>query len=573
MGATQSKGGGDDVNLNAANILDILATKYILTQNFQDMVKLSNPEYCNKLVILTSDIIKKFLHERQIKFLAHRVKDGVEQVLSQEAKVIYLSTNKLKKQKKKENSSLDIDDVQNDEVEYKRKIFNADGTYKIVTEKGIHPPQNAANLKKSYNDALENQKTLLSELDIKNKEDKDSMCKGIAKFYIKIAHLFAAIHKAVNPIYKFGTSEYSLMNKLKIPKGAKVSIGERSLCSRRTEALKSEKDEAGKLKVSVKNCNLNKKTTTKSVSDDPLENINFKIGDNIESNKLLGEEIGIPQLDKLYHDIYNFKKGKFTSMSPPSRKDYEKDLKLFYKTFTGKDDYKKWNKSRQRKFSDIELKAYHKEDACKDVNSDWRKTYVGDEDNILFKKFAENIKNMLKKTNTNQQNLLTILDELFVWIEPPSGIEGGDKSIKSKLVTINPKLNDKKLQDVVVKTRKLIIDIYLQCEKDYQEGLKIFKAIADEKIFKKMMFKTEREQEDMAGMITNNADLEEIVKKNSNTIYKSSNTQMTGNLGLPFISQKKMIMGGKRKNTMRKTSRKTSRKTTRKTTRKNKKSR
>lgn len=563
MGGAQSKGAQSGGDINAANVLDILATKYILTQNFQDMVKLSNPEYCNKLVILTSDIIKKFLQEREIKFLAHRVKDGVEQVLPQKAKVIYLSTNKLKKQKK----SSSVDDVLNDG--YKRKIFNTDGSFKIVIEKGVHPPQNAANLKKSYNDALENQKTLLSELDVKNKEDKDSMCKGIAKFYIKIAHLFAAIHKAVNPIYKFGTSEYSLMNKLKIPKGAKVSIGERSLCSRRTEALKSEKDEAGKLKVSVKNCNLNKKTTTKSVSDDPLDNINFKIGDNIESDKLLGEEIGIPQLDKLYHDIYNFKKGKFTAMSPPSRKDYEKDLKLFYKTFTGKDDYKKWNKSRQRKFSDIELKAYHKEDACKDVNSDWRKTYVGDEDNILFKKFAENIKNMLKKTNTSQQKLLKILDELFVWIEPPSDFENTDKSIKSKLVTINPKLNEENLQDIVVKTRKLIIDIYLQCEKDYQEGLKIFKAIADEKIFKKMMFKTEREQEDMAGMITNNADLEEIVKKNSNTIYKSSNAQMTGNLGQPFISPKKLIMGGKRKNTMRKKSRKTARKTARK----NKKSR
>ena len=557
MGGTQSKSSGKDIN--AANVLDILATKYILTQNFQDMVKLSNPEYCNKLVILTSDIIKKFLKEREIKFLSHRVKDGVERVLSQEAKVIYLSTNKLTKQKK--------NDIKNDEME--RELHP---TYNTTGEE-IHSNPSVEYLQKNYNADLGNQKTLLSELDVKNKEDKDSMCKGIAKFYIKIAHLFAAIHKAVNPIYKFGTSEYSLMNKLKIPKGAKVSMGERSLCSRRINALKSEKVETSKLKVGIKNCNLNKKTTTKSINSNVLDNINSKFGDSIESGKLLGEEIGIPQLDKLYHDIYNFKKGKFTGMSPQSRKDYEKDLKLFYKTFTGKDDYKKWNKSRQRKFSDIELKAYHKEDACKDVNSDWRKTYVGDEDNILFKKFAENIKNMLKKTNTNQQNLLTILDELFVWIEPPSGIEGGDKSIKSKLVTINPKLNDKKLQDVVVKTRKLIIDIYLQCEKDYQEGLKIFKAIADEKIFKKMMFKTEREQEDMAGMITNNADLEEIVKKNSNTIYKSSNAQMTGNLGLPFISQKKMIMGGKRKNTMRKTSRKTSRKTTRKTTRKNKKSR
>ena len=34
MGATQSKPGTDEKELKAANILDILATKYILTQNF-----------------------------------------------------------------------------------------------------------------------------------------------------------------------------------------------------------------------------------------------------------------------------------------------------------------------------------------------------------------------------------------------------------------------------------------------------------------------------------------------------------------------------------------------------------
>jgi hypothetical protein len=40
MGATQSTKEGDNDNLKAVNILDILATKYILTQNFQDMKKL-----------------------------------------------------------------------------------------------------------------------------------------------------------------------------------------------------------------------------------------------------------------------------------------------------------------------------------------------------------------------------------------------------------------------------------------------------------------------------------------------------------------------------------------------------
>ena len=60
MGATQSKSADSGQELKAINILDVLATKYILTQNFQDMKKLGDKEYCNKLVILTSDIIKKF---------------------------------------------------------------------------------------------------------------------------------------------------------------------------------------------------------------------------------------------------------------------------------------------------------------------------------------------------------------------------------------------------------------------------------------------------------------------------------------------------------------------------------
>ena len=51
MGATQSKSSSTEKELKAANILDILATKYILTQNFQDMKKLGDKEYCNKLVI------------------------------------------------------------------------------------------------------------------------------------------------------------------------------------------------------------------------------------------------------------------------------------------------------------------------------------------------------------------------------------------------------------------------------------------------------------------------------------------------------------------------------------------
>ena len=106
MGATQSKPGTNEKELKAANILDILATKYILTQNFQDMKKLGDKAYCNKLVILTADIIKKFLKEKEITYVAQRVVDGVPVNTKKSTSVIYLSTNKLQQQSKNETTRI-----------------------------------------------------------------------------------------------------------------------------------------------------------------------------------------------------------------------------------------------------------------------------------------------------------------------------------------------------------------------------------------------------------------------------------------------------------------------------------
>ena len=161
MGANQSKPAGKE--LKAANILDILATKYILTQNFQDMQKLGHPEYCNKLVILTGNIIKKFLKEREIEYAAQRIEDGIPVNTKKKKSVIYLSQRKLKKQQKKDK----------DTPQHKKRIYNPDGSYREVTQSGVYPAQ----------DGKKSEKTLLSELDVKNPQEKDSMCKGIAKFY------------------------------------------------------------------------------------------------------------------------------------------------------------------------------------------------------------------------------------------------------------------------------------------------------------------------------------------------------------------------------------------------------
>ena len=493
MGATQSKSTSGEQELKAVNILDILATKYILTQNFQDMKKLGDKEYCNKLVILTADIIKKFLKEKEITYIAQRVVDGVPVNMKKTDSVIYLSTRKVEKQS------------QTSPKEYKRRVYNPDGSYREIIQPGLYP----------RHDSNKKDKTLLTELDVQNAQEKESMCKGIAKFYIKIAHLFAAILKAVNPIYKYDGHEMSIMNKSKIPKGTKVQLAEVNLCNRRIKTLKAESTETGKIKVRVNNCHLNRKVTTKQLHENILDDLDIDYGEEMIKDKKLGQEIGVPELEKLYYDIYDFGTGKFSSMSKKSRTAYNQDLKVFYETFTGKSDYSSWNTG-NKKFSDIPLIAYHDTEQCKDSNSAWQQSYEGSSDNPLFIKFADNIKNMLKNTKTNQQQLLAILDKVFVWVETPS--VPNDTSLESKMVTINPKLTSKSLQSLVEKTRELIINIYLQCEREYQDGLKLFEAIVGERMLKNSIAKKEALEAQLEKVIVgqNDTELEKIVQQNVN---------------------------------------------------------
>ena len=499
MGATQSKPSSGEKELKAANILDILATKYILTQNFQDMKKLGDKEYCNKLVILTADVIKKFLKEREITYIAQRVVDGVPVNTKKTSSVIYLSTNKLKQQAK-DGSPL--------ESEYKKKVYNPDGSYREVIYKGMTGPR----------DPKKREKTLLTELDVRNKREKDSMCKGIAKFYIKIAHLFAAILKAVNPIYKYDGHEMSIMNKSKIPKGARVKLAEVNLCNRRIKALRAESTEDGKIKVKVNNCNLNRKLTTKQLHEDILDDLDIEYGAEVVRNKTLGQEIGIPELEKLYYDVYDFGTGKFNAMSKKARATYQNDLRTFYKTFTGKKNYSSWNASGKKKFRDIPLISYHETDACKDVDSPWQKSYTGSTSNPLFVKFADNVKDMLKNTKLNQQKLLAVLDKLFVWVDTPAEYASSTGDLANKTVTINPKLTSKSLQALVDQTRKLIINIYLQCEREYQEGLKLFEAIVGERMLKNSIAKKEALEAELDKVVVGeeNPELEKIVQQNVN---------------------------------------------------------
>jgi len=152
---------------NFKSILDFIATNYILTMDFQSMKNLSKKEYCDKLVVLTSDIIEHYLTSKNIDYLEQKIVSGEEKNVMTQANIIYFSKDKL-----------DEYDVKND------------------TKKSIR---------------------------------KKRICIGIAKFYVKIAHIYSALLTTINPVYEYKTPEgqtmtTSLLEKDKIPVNVEKKI-------------------------------------------------------------------------------------------------------------------------------------------------------------------------------------------------------------------------------------------------------------------------------------------------------------------------------------------------------------
>jgi hypothetical protein len=382
---------------NFYDVIDYIATYYILTMDFKSLSKLSEKAYCDKLVVLTSDIIERYFNDMEVTYLAQRIKEGVEVNDLKNEKIIYINKDRLE--------GLDVS-----------------------------------------NDA---QKSL----------KKKRVCIGIAKFYVKIAHVFAAIVMTINPVYTYKdatgqTVKTSLLEKDTIPKGVDRKLYKLNICDNRIRALKrgEEMDNInGNVTIQPKVCNMN-------------------VGIN-GLDKTLADEPGINELMKLYlDDNYDFSNGNFTGMSETTKKQFMKDLKLFYTAFTGNENMP----PEITKFSDIKLKDYNKTPNCQGINPSFKHKYTLRQKDKLFIDYADNTKKMIQNAADNQSKLLSVINEIFTYVIDPYS--------NKKVIRINPKLTDELLQKAVEKTRRLIVDLYLKCEMDYVNGIKLYEAIVEAKI-------------------------------------------------------------------------------------------
>lgn len=382
---------------NFYDIIDYIATYYILTMDFKSLSKLSEKEYCDKLVILTSDIINRHFNDTEITYLAQRIKNGVEVNELSKEKVTYVNKDQLE--------SLDVSNDANKSIKKKR------------------------------------------------------VCIGIAKFYVKIAHIFAAIVMTINPVYTYkdsygNTVKTGLMEKDKIPKNVQTKLYKLNICDNRIRALKKGEfiDETKKeatMQPKVCDMNINDNGTLKSLADEP----------------------GITELMKLYlDDNYDYSNGSFTGMSETTKAQYMKDLKTFYTAFTGNETMP----NEITRFSDIKLRDYKSKVGCQENNPILKNKYTISSKDELFVKYAANIKNMIETAANNQKKLLSVINDLFTFVEDPYS--------KKKKIRVNPQLTEELLQKLVEKTRRLIIDLYVKCEIDYVNGVKLYEAIVESKI-------------------------------------------------------------------------------------------
>ena len=458
-----------DLNYNNTEFiskLNEIATDYILGQNFQDMVRLTNSKYCDDLVIITSKILKKSFFSNQIQ-------------------VIY---SKISQSNIEDNSYL---------------------------SQNIRTP----------------------------KEKSRKMCIEIAKYYVKIAHLFAAIITTLNPVFSWRSSASSsravltphvpnsknkkdnigtegvigmtdvvdakemkeqgiedvdvvsniektkLEDKHYISEMAKdIKVENLNFCNSRIadlidmdeladlineEGILDPKLPVSEIKIKTKLCSTNLNNSVNSIN---AVNAGEDIGDSARRSKTVYDLPGFAELSRLYNDKYNTSKGRFDRMSAKSREEKKRNVDLLYTLFTGNTNPPKDIKS----FRDIPIHSFSDTADCSTPDSMLNKTYIGTTKDKLFVDYVEQIKIMIYESNMVRNSLLEVIDKIFISNSGEKGEHTEDAKIK---YTIDPNLTYEELNNLIDETRKIILKLYVNCEKNFIHTLKILQAIIEAQIF------------------------------------------------------------------------------------------
>lgn len=227
--------------------------------------------------------------------------------------------------------------------------------------------------------------------------EKERMCRDIARFYVQIAHVFAAIQAAVSPeerrdSYYSDYSEYSDSRYYgQYPRDVPDIKGDlsRSACARRLAALKPVERDGVMTIDPRKVCRINRRRRDRDSTD--YESMDLygqgyrserdyrsygssgygrtrdKTSESVTSDLARELAPGFKKLEALYEDKWNGK--AFEGKTKEMLKKYEADVAKFYSAFTDGDPPKDDDGNVTIKhFSGIPLKPFNDEAECMTID-------------------------------------------------------------------------------------------------------------------------------------------------------------------------------------------------------------
>mgnify|MGYP006086014241 CR=1 FL=1 len=259
---------------NLIETIDMIACNYILKQNMIDILRFTDKDYYDNLIILTSTIMKNNLSSVDIGIMKDRILNG-----------------------------------------YNNENVN----------------KNANN---TSNNVYFSNKEELREITLNNETQKKKALLHICKFYIKILSIFSAITAIIDPQYvyedKNGEKKYFYLKDFddytmidKTTNNLKINQLDNPLnfVQKRLTILKNRLDSGSDPYEDKDNIIIN-----------PGQLFCEK---NPDDNSLI-HDVGIKELEILYYDIYDTENNKWSSRSDEMDKIYKKDLLNLYQIFTGK---------------------------------------------------------------------------------------------------------------------------------------------------------------------------------------------------------------------------------------------
>jgi len=277
---------------------------------------------------------------------------------------------------------------------------------------------------------------------------KAHMCKQLSEFYVKIAHVFAAIVDTIKPVASSDNPSYKNLLSYNLQKFREIPNA--NFCLNRLNNLES----------AINGNDKADKPADKTVCKELTDKYKYPL-------KQWDNEIGT----KTYTDLFKWE-------DPNTKQNlFENSIQLFSENLTGKKSncsnrtkqYKE-NKNKATDYKkDILYNDYCSTRLCREFNETLQYTCI--DKTKLGIKYKQHIGQMRKRYHQNLEKLYSFIKDIF-------------EKQNNKWI-IKSSLTEDKLDKMIPKVRETIAKCYFDCNNDYIKGLKIYTSVYEYYFIKK----------------------------------------------------------------------------------------